>query len=99
MSSSTASICINPEALTVRTGDALVLKALALVVGPVLRLSLSCVHVKGHGGLKAAVREVQQRLQDYSHVLRTDVKSFYESMDQSIAASIRVAPPSNSCRR
>jgi hypothetical protein len=37
--------------------DALVLKALALVVSPLLRLSPRCVHVKGHGGLKAAVRE------------------------------------------
>jgi hypothetical protein len=64
--------------------DALVLKALALIVGPLLRLSPRCVHVKGHGGLKAAVREVQQRLPEYGHVLRTDVKGFYESIDQSI---------------
>jgi hypothetical protein len=64
--------------------DALVLKALALVIGPVLRFSPRCVHVKGHGGLKAAVREVQQRLPEYRHVLRTDVKGFYESIDQSI---------------
>lgn len=64
--------------------DALVLKALALVVVPLLRISPRCVHVKGHGGLKAAVREVQQRLPDYGHVLRTDVKGFYESIDQSI---------------
>jgi len=64
--------------------DALVLKALALMIGPRLRISKRCVHVKGHGGLKAAVREVQQRLPDYRFVLRTDVKAFYESIDQSI---------------
>jgi RNA-directed DNA polymerase len=64
--------------------DALVLKALALVVGQQLSLSPRCVHVKGHGGLKAAVQEMQQRLADYGHVLRTDVKGFYESIDQSI---------------
>jgi len=64
--------------------DALVLKALTLVVSPLLRLSPRCVHVKGNGGLKAAVREVQQRLPAYGHVLRTDVKAFYESIDQSI---------------
>lgn len=40
--------------------------------------------MKGHGGLKAAVREVQQRLPEYGNVLRTDVKGFYESIDQSI---------------
>ena len=50
--------------------DALVLKALALVLGPVLRLSPRCVHVKGHGGLKAAVRDVQRRLPEYRHHLR-----------------------------
>jgi RNA-directed DNA polymerase len=64
--------------------DALVLKALTLVVGPRLLLSPRCVHVKGHGGLKAAVLEVQQRLPAYGHVLRTDVKGYYESIDQSI---------------
>jgi len=64
--------------------DALVLKALALMISPLLRLSRRCVHVKGHGGLKAAVREVQQRLPDYRFVLRTDVKDCYESIDQSI---------------
>jgi RNA-directed DNA polymerase len=61
-----------------------VLKALTLVVGPRLLLSPRCVHVKGHGGLKAAVLEVQQRLPAYGHVLRTDVKGYYESIDQSI---------------
>jgi hypothetical protein len=35
--------------------------ALALVMGPLLRFSPRCVHVKGHGELKATVREVQQR--------------------------------------
>jgi len=64
--------------------DALVLKALALMISPLLGLSRRCVHVKGHGGLKAAVREVYQRLPDYRFVLRTDVKEFYQSIDQSI---------------
>ena len=64
--------------------DALVLKALTLVVGPLLRLSPRCAHVKGHRGLKAAVRDLQQRLPDYSYVLRTDVKGYYESTHRSI---------------
>ena len=38
--------------------DALVLKALAIVLGKHLPVSASCVHVKGHGGAKAAVRAV-----------------------------------------
>lgn len=41
-----------------------------------------CVHVKGHRGLKAAVRRVQQQLGAHEFVLRTDVKGFYENIDQ-----------------
>ncbi len=62
--------------------DALVLTALTLAVAPHLALSPRCMHAKGHGGLKAAVRELQQNLGGYEYVLRTDVKGFYESMDQ-----------------
>jgi RNA-directed DNA polymerase len=62
--------------------DALVLKALALALGEQLSLSPRCVHVKGHGGLKYAVRGVQQHLGAHAHVLRTDVKGFYENIDQ-----------------
>ena len=32
----------------------------------------------------ASVREVQQRLPDYAYVLRTDVKGYYENIDQTI---------------
>ena len=42
--------------------DALVLKALAIVLGRHLAVSPRCVHVKGHGGAKAAVRQVWQHL-------------------------------------
>jgi len=41
--------------------DALVLKALTLAIAPLLPISRRCTHVKGHGGLKYAVREVQSR--------------------------------------
>lgn len=62
--------------------DARVLKALTLALGPRPALSPRCVHVKGHGGLKAAVRRVQQQLGAHEFVLRTDVKGFYENIDQ-----------------
>jgi len=39
--------------------DALVLKALSIVLGQVLPVSSRCTHIKGHGGSKAAVRQVQ----------------------------------------
>lgn len=62
--------------------DALVMKALALTVAPRLALSRRCVHVKGHGGLKATVGRVAQRLGSFTYVLRTDVKGYYEHIDQ-----------------
>ncbi len=61
--------------------DALVLKALALVLGEHLPISRRCVHVKGHGGAKAAVRRVKQRLPPARFVLKTDVASYYASID------------------
>ena len=61
--------------------DALVLKALALVVGPQLPVAPRCVHVKGHGGLKGAVRQVAARLKGQAFVLRTDVQDYYASID------------------
>jgi RNA-directed DNA polymerase len=64
-----------------RSPDALVLKALTLAIAPVLTISRRCTHVKGNGGLKYAVREVQHHLSANDFVMRTDVKAFYESID------------------
>ena len=62
--------------------DALVLKALAMVLAKVLPVSARCTHVKGHGGAKAAVRAVRANLDRNAFVMRTDVKSYYDSIDQ-----------------
>jgi len=40
-----------------------------------------CTYLKGHGGAKYAVREVRDHLPDNRFVLRTDVKSYYASID------------------
>jgi RNA-directed DNA polymerase len=65
--------------------DALVLKALALALADILPTHDSCTHVAGHGGLKRAVRDVATRVQQgpatARYVCRTDVKSFYASID------------------
>ncbi len=61
--------------------DALVLKALAIVLARHLPVSPRCTHVKGHGGAKAAVRQVMAKLADNRFVLKTDVKSYYASID------------------
>jgi RNA-directed DNA polymerase len=62
--------------------DALVLKAMALVLGKHLPVSpRCCTHLKGHGGAKFAVREVRDHLAANRFGLRTDVKSYYASID------------------
>ena len=61
--------------------DALVLKALTTALCQVLPVSKQCVHVKGHGGAKAAVRAVWKQLPNHQFVLKTDIKSYYASID------------------
>ncbi len=61
--------------------DALVLKALAIVLATHLPVSTRCTHVKGHGGAKAAVCQVMRHLPANRFVLRTDVKAYYASID------------------
>ncbi len=66
--------------------DALVLKASALVVTShwLPKLSHHCHHLQGRGGAKAAVRFVNAHLADNTFVFRTDVKSYYASIDHDI---------------
>jgi hypothetical protein len=40
-----------------------------------------CTHIKGNGGSKGAVKQLAAALPDYRFVFRTDVKSFYASID------------------
>ncbi len=61
--------------------DALVLKALSLVLVKHLPISKNCAHIKGHGGGKGAVRQVLRHLPHHRFVLKTDVKSYYSSID------------------
>ena len=66
--------------------DALVLKATALVLTAhwLPNLSQHCHHLQGRGGAKAAVRFVNEHLADNKFVFRTDVKSYYASIDHDI---------------
>ena len=61
--------------------DALVLKAMSLCLAQVLPVSPHCTHIKGNGGAKAAIRQVAEHLPQHGFVLRTDVKSYYASID------------------
>ena len=66
--------------------DALVLKAVALVLSSHLKpyISNQCSHVKGNGGAKQAVRQVNAHLKGNPFVFRSDVKSYYTSINHSI---------------
>jgi len=63
--------------------DALVLKALAIVMQREFKhvIPLTCTHIAGHGGSKAAVRKISSETTDYDFAIRTDVKSYYASID------------------
>ncbi|MCP4266981.1 MAG: hypothetical protein GY777_15655 [Candidatus Brocadiaceae bacterium] len=66
--------------------DALVLKAMSIVLGDHLKpvFSRNCYHLKGHGGAKAAVRATAKYLKKGQHVMKSDVKSYYASIDHEI---------------
>jgi RNA-directed DNA polymerase len=61
--------------------DALILKAVAIVLARHLAFSPRCHHVAGHGGSKAAVRAVGDALPGLPFV---DVKSYYASVDHEL---------------
>ena len=64
--------------------DALVLKAIAIVLTRRLSFSERCYHLLGHGGAKAPVRDVAENLPNNPFVFRTDVRSYYASIDHDV---------------
>jgi retron-type reverse transcriptase len=72
--------------------DSVVLKLLSMVLSRYLPSSKLCTHLKGHGGSKHTVTEIQRNLKDGLEgnvtnnifVFRTDVKSYYESINHEI---------------
>lgn len=70
--------------------DSLVLKAIAIVLGEYLQpvMSGDCYHLKGRGGAKAAVRMASRNLRAGSFVMKSDVRSYYASIDHDVLAGI-----------
>jgi RNA-directed DNA polymerase len=64
--------------------DALVMKAIAIVLTPSLSISPRCTHTKGHGGLKGALRWLHRKLPFHRFVFRSDVKGYYQNIDHTI---------------
>src|ERR1017187_3547436 len=72
--------------------DALGLKALAIVIGRRLDFPRSCYHVAGKNGqkrgAKAAVRHICRRLPPNQFLFRSDVKSYYASIDHAVLLTL-----------
>lgn len=66
--------------------DALVQKAIAIVLSDrwTKVLSPHCYHLSGRGGGKQAVRLVRDQLEQYTYVLKSDVKSYYASLSHTV---------------
>jgi RNA-directed DNA polymerase len=62
--------------------DLVVMKLIANRLTASLPLSSCCTHIRGHGGLKQTIVEVQNSQSDYQYVCKTDVKGFYASINQ-----------------
>ena len=58
------------------------MKVLSEHLRTLLDLPVSCTHIKGHGGLKQSVVQIEEAIPHYQFVCKTDVKQFYESIDQ-----------------
>ena len=66
--------------------DSVVLKSIALVLNEELGdiISDKCYHIKGRGGLKAAVDCVNQQLNNYKYMFKSDVRSYYASINHDV---------------
>lgn len=63
--------------------DALIIKVLTSIMQEWLKpfLLKTCYHLKSHGGLKGAVRDVMKQLPIYNFFCKTNVHSYYDSID------------------
>jgi hypothetical protein len=63
--------------------DALIIKVLTGIIQEELKpfLKKTCYHLRGHGGLKGAVRDVMKQISKYKFFCKTDVYSYYDSID------------------
>lgn len=66
--------------------DALIQRAMAQVITKKIHAQqlTEITHLKGHGGVLQSVRECQEKLGSYAWVLKSDVQSFYESINHDV---------------
>jgi hypothetical protein len=63
--------------------DMVALKLITNVLGVAMHdhIPMSCYHIKDHGGLKKAVEHTYTALSEYKYVMRSDIKSYYDSIN------------------
>ena len=67
--------------------DQVVLKALSVVIEKRAKSSLglrNVMHMKGHGGLKAAVNLAKRHVSQGAYIYKTDIKDYYKTIDHEI---------------
>lgn len=74
------------ETLTLySSSDCLILKTLSLALTDYFQknktISPHCHHFKGHGGIKAAVNQTKNKLNQFKFVFKSDIKGYYEHID------------------
>jgi hypothetical protein len=55
------------------------------------RIPRSCTHVRGHGGVKGALRQIQRRIPKANFVARFDIAAYYTSMRHDVIEALVAA--------
>ncbi len=75
-------VCHNKKSINMFcSSDALVLRAIAQVLNKHLNHKLTCCHLANKGGIKGAVRKINQNITEYKYIFKTDIKSYYDTIN------------------
>jgi RNA-directed DNA polymerase len=70
--------------------DAVVLEALTMLLKDKYNITKNCssYHLKGRGGVKAAVNKAQSGIKKYKYFYKSDIKKYYASIDHDILLDV-----------
>lgn len=69
------------------SSDAFVIHLITLYLIQILPVHPKCEHIKGHGGGKQSVMNLNQKINHYHYVCRTDIKGYYANINKSLLLS------------
>ena len=64
-------------------------QAISQILAP--HIPRSCTHVRGHGGVKGALRQIQRRMPKAKFVARFDIAAYYTSMRHNVIEALVAA--------